>query len=246
MDRALWISWYDLPGNQEGYLSWLHDTYIPRLLERPGVLWVAHYASEDKAALTGKQNKRKYPVAGSVPTGHDFMLLVGAEHAHVFAAPTPRQYHAQLPQPDRKILALRTNECVNVMIEEARVDGLETPRRDAAMALSPCIQLGSFRLEEYDDEDELLGWYAQWRMPSMTQMPGCVGVRKLVSVSGWAKHAILHEFESVEARNQNFVDHEKKRHPEKAAWSEKVTGTITHAPGSPNVGRRIWSAVKNQ
>ena len=78
----------------------------------------------------------------------------------------------------------------------------------------------------------------------MTEQPGCVAVRKLVSVAGWAKHAILHEFESVEERNANFVNFEEKQHPDKAAWSEKVTGQVVHYPGSPNVARRIASRVK--
>src|SRR5258708_5795015 len=43
-DMGLWVSWYDLP--EEGradYLGWLHGTYIPQLLKRPGFLWAAHY-----------------------------------------------------------------------------------------------------------------------------------------------------------------------------------------------------------
>ncbi len=94
------------------------------------------------------------------------------------------------------------------------------------------------------DEEELQGWYAQWRLPSMTELPGCVGVRKLVSVSGWAKHAILHEFTSVAARNQNFVNREREIHPDKLEWSERITGQVVHSPGAPNVATRIYSAVK--
>jgi len=51
-DRALWISWYDLP--EEGradYLAWLHATHIPGLLERPGYLWAAHYATVERGTM---------------------------------------------------------------------------------------------------------------------------------------------------------------------------------------------------
>jgi hypothetical protein len=43
-DRALWISWHDLPdAGCDKYLAWLHGKYIPRLLRLPGVLSAAHY-----------------------------------------------------------------------------------------------------------------------------------------------------------------------------------------------------------
>ena len=46
MDKALWISWYNLPDDgRDAYLAWLHGTYIPAMLERRGFLWAAHYAS---------------------------------------------------------------------------------------------------------------------------------------------------------------------------------------------------------
>jgi hypothetical protein len=110
--------------------------------------------------------------------------------------------------------------------------------------LSPCIQLGSFVFD--GEEEDLLAWYAQWRLPSMTEIPGCVAVRKLVSVAGWAKHAILHEFTSAAARNEHFVDHERKRHPDKVGWSDRVTGQVIHAPGSPNVAQRICSVLRRR
>lgn len=242
-DQALWITWYDLPeSGRDEYLAWLHGAYMPKILQRPGVLWAAHFASEAKPVRTEKKKPRRHPPAGTVPGGHRYLLLFGAGDIGAFADPTPRQLHAALPDGDRKMLGLRAGETMNLMIEQARIAGPDIGRRVPGEALSPCIQIGSF---VHDDDEELLAWYAQWRLPSMTQQPGCVAVRKLVSVAGWAKHAILHEFTSVEARNANFVNFEEKHHPDKAAWSEKVTGQVVHYPGSPNVARRIASAVKH-
>ena len=242
MDQALWITWYDLPDDRrDAYLSWLHDVHMPRLTQRAGVLWAAHYTSEPKPLHTTKKKPRRYPPPDSVPAGHRYILVAGGESIHAFADPTPKQFEARLPEADRGMLALRIGATANVMIEYARVEGPDAGRRETRSALSPCIQLGSYLFD--GDEDELLAWYAQWRLPSMTWMPGCIAVRKLASVAGWAKHAILHEFTSVAARNENFVDHESKNHPEQAAWSEKVTGQVIHAPGSPNVARRLASVV---
>jgi hypothetical protein len=242
MDQSLWITWYDLPADgRDEYLAWLHGSYMPRLLERPGIVSATHYAAEHQPQQTAKKKPRRHPPAGSVPDGYHYILIVGATNPHVFAQPVPRDFHVALPADERALLARRRGESVNIMVEQARIDGPDTASRDSALALSACIQLGRF---VHDDDEELLKWYAQWRMPSMSQMAGCVGVRKLVSVAGWAKHAILQEFVSLEIRNRNFVDHERKNHPDKAEWSEKVTGMVVHGPGSPTVACRIASLVK--
>jgi hypothetical protein len=174
-----------------------------------------------------------------VPAGHRYILLAGAESVHAFADPTPNQFEARLPEADRRMRSMRIDASSNIMIEYARIDGPDAGRREPGSALSPCIQLGSYLFD--GDENELLAWYTQWRLPSMTRMPGCIAVRKLASVAGWAKHAILHEFTSVSARNENFVNHEARHYPEQARWSETVTGQVIHAPGSPNVARRSFT-----
>jgi hypothetical protein len=141
------------------------------------------------------------------------------------------------------MLAMRIGERSNIMTEEARVHGPDAGKPEAEMALSPCIQLGSFNSGTWQDEDELAAWYAQWRLPCMQKMPGCVRVRKLVSVAGWAKHAILYEFVSAQARNEQFVDHESVN-PEMEAWTDRVVRKLVHAPGSPNLARRVWPPVQ--
>lgn len=243
LDRAYWISWYNLPEEgREAYLLWLHKNYMPLVLERSGVLWAAHYASEENVVpLGGGKGRVSHVKPDSVPAGDRFILIFGGEGAHVFANPAPFRFHSQLPEPDRKMLALRSGERVNVMLEEARVYGREPPEHD--MAPSPCIQLGSFNSGSVEEEDEMLTWYAQWRLPSMKTVPGCVRVRKLVSVSGWAKHACFYEFSSLEARNAHFV-HYERANPEMEAWSKRVVRNTVHAPGSANVARRIHLEVK--
>jgi hypothetical protein len=246
VDRALWISWYDLPNDgREAYLRWAQDTYMPAMLERPGVLWAAHFKSEERPVQSGvpagAPGRLRHTDDPSVPKGNAYVLLIGAETPHAFAHPTPRKFHESLPPADRKMLALRGGERVNIMIDEDRIGGPEAKLRTSTEALSPCIQLGSFNAGTAD-EDEILAWYAQWRLPSMNRLPGCVGIRKLVSVSGWAKHGVLYEFASLAARNQHFPDHEKAT-PEMDAWTDRLVRKLLHAPGSPIVASRIASAV---
>lgn len=244
MDRALWITWYNLPEERrDEYLSWLHATYIPTRLKRPGYLWGAHYASLDEANLPKTGRKKITTSDPSVPQGDRYILLFGAVDSNVFGNPAPSALHADLPVESRKMLAMRIGERVNIMAEAARVEGPGAKHYQEGMALTPCIQLGSFNCA-YQDEEEALSWYAQWRMPAMTTMPGCVRTRELVSVAGWAKHAILYEFESLQARNHFLVTHEAGE--EKRAWTDKVVLSLTHAPGSANVGRRIWPPVHEE
>lgn len=242
-DRAYWISWYNLPGDgRDAYCAWQHEHYMPMVLQRPGVLWAAHYASEENVIpLGGGKGRVSHVKPDAVPAGDRYILIFGADTAHAFANPSPLRMHAELPPRDREMLAMRSGERMNVMLEEARVHGPEAA--DAGMAPSPCIQLGSFNSGSLEEEDEMLTWYSQWRLPSMQTVPGCVRVRKLASVSGWAKHACFYEFTSLEARNTHFVHYEQS-HPEMEAWSKRVVRNTIHAPGSANVAQRIRLEVK--
>jgi len=157
LDPALWITWYDLaPHDREAYLCWLHEQYMPKLVERPGVLWTAHYASEPRPPLTTKSHgrSRRHAAPEAVPQGHEFILLVGGEGPHVFSDPTPAQFEASLGPGERQMLALRNALASNVMLEHLRIEGPEARAGQAGEALSPCIQLGSFVFD--GDEDELI------------------------------------------------------------------------------------------
>ena len=236
MDSGLWITWYDLPAEgRDAYLSWLHETYIPELLKRPGYLWAAHYAAVEK------KDVRIHTDDSSVPAGTRYLLLFGAEEADMFGDPVPSALHAELPAESRRMLAMRIGERVNIMTEAGRVEGPEARDYKGGMALAPCIQLGSYNCP-WQQEEEMLAFYARWRMPAMGRTPGCIRIRKLASVVGWAKHAILYEFVSLAARNQHFIGHEDG-HPEMKAWGDRVTKTLIHAPGSSSLACRIWPAV---
>jgi hypothetical protein len=97
------------------------------------------------------------------------------------------------------------------------------------------IQMGSFNINALENEEEMGAWYAQMRYPRLKTVEGCVGMRKLVSVSGWAKHAVIYEFLSLEDI-QDYLSKELGTEE----WSRRMVGNLVHAPGSPSQGRRIW------
>ena len=136
-DQGLWVTWYDLPeaGSAE-HLAWVHDTYIPALLKRPGYLWGAHYAS-----VAGSQTARERSLGHTddpfVPTGNAYVLVIGAEHSNVFGNPSPAELHLALPAADRKMLAMRIGERTNIFAEAGRVTGPEGKNTRAAWRSRP-------------------------------------------------------------------------------------------------------------
>ena len=246
MDRAVCITWYDLPeAGRANYHDWLHGSYIPRVLAREGVVWGAHYSSVERGAMSTMRKKGKElksTADATVPTGDRFLLLFGGVDAAAFGDPTPDAFNAALPESDKRLLAMRAGERVNVMIETARVEGPECGAYVDGMAPTPCIQLGNFTCD-WRNEQEMLGWYTQWRMKAMKTLPGCVRTRKFASVAGWAKHAILYEFTSLQMRNAHFTKHEDGQ-ADMVAWGNRVVSTLTHAPGSANLATRLWPPVK--
>ena len=171
-----------------------------------------------------------------VPRGSRHMLIFGAEEADVFGAPTPSDINNALPEADRKMLAMRVGERMNIMAEYGRVIGPENAGYKDGMMLSPCIQFGTYNTA-WQNEEELVAYYTQGRLPIMSRMTGCVRTRKLVSVAGWAKHGVLYEFTSLDMRNKNFIGHGDDK---MKAWSARMIPRLTHAPGSANLATRIW------
>lgn len=241
-DRAYWITWYDLPAQErDAYLAWVHGSYIPKVMKRPGVLWGAHYAALPNIAPLGggKGRVSKHAGAAEVPQGDGYIAIFGAADAHVFADPGRSAFVETLTDGDRKMLALRGGERSNIMIEEARVLGPEAKKPVPDITPGPCIQLGSFNSIDWRDEEDMARWYAQWRLPSLQTLPGVIRTRKLVSVAGWAKHACFYEFTSLEARNEHFVHYEESR-PDMEAWSKEVVRRLVHATPLPIVARRTY------
>ena len=236
-DRGLWVTWYDLPdAGRTDHLAWVHQTYIPALLKRPGYLWAAHYANI--AELTA--GRTLHPDARAVPNGNAYILVVGAEDVNVLGNPAPDELNTALPEEGRKMLVMRIGERTNIFAEASRVTGPGAKEYTGGMTLAPCIQLGSYNIDHRKEAD-ILAWYAQLRMPNMSVAPGCVRTRRLASVSGWAKMGILYEFASVDLRNKTFGPGRGAGTPHK--WQSSVR-ELVHAPGSPNVARRIWPATE--
>ena len=240
-DRGMWITWYDLPmEGRDAYFSWLHGTYLPGLLKRPGYLWAAHYASQDLEG--GAENAKRYKHVDDprVGKGYHYMLLIAATDTGVFGDPVPSVLHDALPEQGKQMLAMRTGERTNLFTEACRREGRALATYKEGATGAPCIQVGSFDCElEY--EEEMHAGYVLQRMPKMCATPSCVRTRKLNSVAGWAKHGIIYEFASKEGFDRDYAPAVANSPLGLNGYS--VVPNLVHAPNGPNSALRIWPPV---
>jgi len=244
MDNGIWATWYDLAENgRHDYLAWLHGQHLPKIMRRPGIAWAAHYEiTGGGARMQAIHDRLHHADDADLGTGTQFLILVGATSPHVFADPRIDEWQGSLGEPAVGMLALRFGSRTCIFTQEAFVNGPEFHARVAGSTPGPAIQMGSFRTRTIDDEFDLAAWYAQYRLPHMSRMSGCIATRKLVSVAGWAKHSVLYEFLSLEARQEHFQGHESLALDDRV-WTNKIITYTVHAPGSPSVGKRLWPPV---
>ena len=241
MSSGIYATWYELEEESKSeFLDWMHNSYIPQELTRPGYLWAAHY----ELGYVGEAEQKVvdtliYDKGSGLGRGRGFLILFGGLSAYTFFDPNPNQKEEKQDENTSKMLGMRKEVYTCTFSEEYRVDGLDVKQRGPGITSAPAIQMGNFNIDSYTNETEVGSWYAQYRLPFMTEIPGCIGARKLLASSGWGKHSILYEFTSLEAREDYFVPHEANSNDEKV-WTSKILPTLIHAPCSPNVGKRIW------
>ena len=238
MDRGIWATWYDLEANGKNeYLSWLHEVHLPAMLARPGYLWAAHVENVVSPERETRNYARLTHVDDpSVPTGFEYLLLYGASSPHVFVDPTPSELREGMDAEGQRMLGRQKQARSCIFVEADRVEGPEAGRRGPGVTPGPVIQFGTFNINALENEAEMSAWYARSRLPLVKPLAGSVGARKLVSIAGWAKHAILYEFSSLKAAEANLAD--------PSEWTRRVIGNLVHAPHSPTLGVRIWPAVQ--
>jgi hypothetical protein len=234
MDRGIWATWYDLPEQgRDEHIEWLHSVYLPAMLSRPGYLWAAHVQNvtspEREAQIDGRLSHVSDP---GVPDGFAYLVLFGSANPHVFVDPSPAELLAGLDAESRSMLGQRQGERSCIFVEVSRVDGRQASSRRPGITPGPVIQFGSFNIKASEHETAMNTWYARSRFELVRPVDGNVGVRRLVSIAGWAKHAVLYEFTSLEAAGKNLADG--------SDWSRQVVSTLLHAPHSPTLGVRIW------
>jgi len=244
MSEAIWASWYDLndDGRNEN-IAWINDNYLPFLKQQAGYAWAAHYRNIGPGpSLAAYHDFAGHaPDSESLEIGSQYVILVGAASTHTFLNPVFTEL--KMPNHFAPMLDHRKNVRNVIFAEEARVNGPAISTRAPGSTPAPAIQFGTYRIRTFEEELSLNMWYAHERFPLMSRMPGSVLTRKFVSMLGWAKHGILYEFESLEARTKQFEEPHESRIVDPKAWVGKVVRSTLHTPGSPVVGERIWPPI---
>jgi hypothetical protein len=243
MDTGIWATWYDLDdSDRKSFHEWTHGTYLPFLKQLPGVAWVANY--EEKGGGPGmKKLGAKVPRAkDDIGNATQFVVLVGAATPQVFY--NPLIFDIEKRDEFRDHLAKRRGLRSAIFCEQTRVNGPSAHMRTPGTTPGPAIQMGAFTMATLEQEIDLGCWYAQYRLPFMAGVQSCISARKLLSVSGWAKHSILYEFSSLEGRMKDFEEGHEELALDPKEWTGRIVQGTVHAPGSPTVGVRIWPPVQ--
>ncbi len=245
MDTGIWATWYDLEEDRkDDFLGWLHGQYLPFVRERPNYLWVAHYqAGAGGDAMRHLRDKIIARPQEDVGSGTQFLMLVGAESPQTFLDPSVLEPDLDGGSEFRDMLALRRGVRTCLFLEETRVDGPAPRDPTDGLTTAPAIQMGSLRMRTVEEEVDLGRWYRQLRLPEMARTPGCVAARKLLSIAGWAKHAIIYEFASLADRLTYFEETQEARALDPSHWTGRIVRATVHAPGSPTIGARTWPPV---
>lgn len=236
MDRGIWAIWHELPGEAAAeHVAWLHEWYLPAMLQRSGYLWAAHVENVDWPEREEHNQRRLTHVADpGVPDGFRHLVLFGAASPHVFVDPSPAEMLDGSSAEDRRMLALRQGERSAVFLEIDRVEAPDAGARRPGITPGPVIQFGTFNINDVTNEVEMNTWYSRSRLPLVASREGNVGARRLVSIAGWPKHGILYEFTSLDAAQKNLQD--------ASEWTRRVVDNLVHAPHSPTLGTRVWPA----
>ena len=241
-DLGLWAVWYDLdPIDVDRYLHWAHHFYLPMIQQRPNYSWCAHYryhgggVQMDQVKSTVVTHTQE-----NIGQGSQFLILVGAPNVHVFFNP----FVEEIPNDEvtQEMLAIRKGVRTLMLTQEACVHGPSSQAQNL-LTPAPAIQMGTLRAKTIEAEFDLIKWYAQYRLPSMERMSGCIRTSKWSGVAGWAKHGILYEFESLAHRLKFFEQGHESLALESTHWTHRITKASFHAPGSPFIGERIWPKV---
>jgi hypothetical protein len=240
--HVLRAEWYDLADSgRDGFLSWLHDNYLPRLKNTPGVVWTGHYRIVQKSGEPSVAGglRRVQTDDPNVPAGSQYVLITAGDATDTFLGwqcPV-----AVLEQSAQERLKARLSYRQAIFIEEFRVVGPEG-QKAWPVAAPAAMQLGNFNVRTPDDDLELARYYRLSRFPEVAVTGGSIGARKLVSIVGWPKHGIFYEFLAINPEDGTFETRMLANRTPPPVKLRPIQDYVVHAPNAPHAGARLWPA----
>ncbi len=244
MGEVLRADWFDLSDDErDTHFEWLHGEFLPSLTATQGVAWVGHYdivAHPDRPYIEGAPTKKE-TTDPDIATGWQNVVLTAGLSTDTFLGPdngVDALYTANAAG-----LAAWRNHRACVSVEEKVVNGPEERVMPYGAGPPSAMQIGSFNADTTAHNEMLARWYRAERFPRIAVSQGIIRGRKLLSVTGWAKHGVLWEGVELGADDYSFesrfIDADRGEE-----WpGPHVLDYVTHAPGSPHAGRRVWPKV---
>ena len=207
MSSAIWLISYQLMREREDqYLEWFHEVHMPEKLARPGYTWASHY----RAASTGTADDTALCVA-----------LFGGETSAVFYNPSPAQIAPKQPPDTRAMMACRAESRTMILSSEWTA----TERGEIGTDCSP-VDAESISLtlcDTFGNDMDFSAWLIQEHMPSLSNC----GIRKFLTSSGDARHAIIHTRTAASTPPPAFAD------ATASEWSTLVAGYLSYPLDQP-------------
>ena len=207
MSSAIWLISYRLKREHEDqYLEWFHEVHMPKKLARPGYTWASHY----RADSTGTADDTALCVA-----------LFGGETSAVFYNPSPAQIAPKQPPDTRAMMACRVESRTMILSSEwAATESGEigtdySPVDAESISLTLCDTSGN--------DMDFSAWLIQEHMPSLSDR----GIRKFLTSSGDARHAIIHTLAAEPAPPLTFAD------ASAGEWNAQVAGYLSYPLDQP-------------
>ena len=241
MSEIFRVEWFDIRNeNRNRLYKWLHEFFLKYLQSQSGINWVAHYEIVPhpqtpyiKNAPPKKEIKHK-----NIPPGRENLIITSANSAYVFFGPQNELNNIEKKYESN--LSMRDNYRSAVFIEEESINGPEQNKKPLGLGGPPAMQFGSYNVDTINDDVELANWYRGERFPRLAVTRGMIRGRKLLSITGWAKHGVFWEFAEMEENEYSF-EHRFIEADRGEDWNGRhVLEYVTHSPGSPHAGKRVW------
>ena len=244
MGEVFRADWFDLAENDRGaHWAWLHGEFLPALQSASGVAWVGHYdiiAHPDRPYIEGAPTRQE-TTAPAIATGWQNVVLTAGVSTNTVLGPD-NDVDALFAAHTTGLAAWQ-NHRTCTFIEEKVVNGPEERVTPYGMGPPPAMQIGSFNADTTANNELLARWYRAERFPRIAVSRGIIRGRKMLSITGWAKHGVLWEGTELGPDDYSFEPRFIEAARDENWAGPHVLEYVTHAPGSPHAGRRVWPKV---
>lgn len=227
---SILATWFNLDAGPES----LGPDYLDRMVNDHEAEWSALYQrAGDGPAMRALGLAAARPEI-DLPRGSDYLLLSGFSSSEKLFQPSFLEWKSV---QSAAFSAQGSEVRHEIYVEDFRVDGPSGPVPEEIPG--EAIQFGAYTMQTLEADVELYHWYVQQRLRIMEETPGSLRTRKLVGATGWPRHAVLYEFDSLETRLTQHEERNESQTTMGETWTGQIAASAIYPWGSPFVGQRL-------